>query len=103
MAELTGAGLAARAVAPIDEAATYLADRGVAYFEPGPTGPQPMPGVGSWLSETPPVNGPNPRPVGGQILEILGDLGLSFEEIVVLDGEGVVCLPDDLPSIDVWT
>jgi len=102
---LRSEGIDAKAVATIDEASEYLERRGVVYFDPGPGGTRlPRPGISSaWLSETPPKRGPNPSPVGSQVLEILEEHGLTFEEIVVLNGEEVICLPDQLPQIELWT
>jgi hypothetical protein len=36
-------------------------------------------------------------------MEVLEEEGLSFEEIVILNGAGAICLPDELPQIDLWT
>lgn len=102
---LTAEGIDAKAVSTIDEAAVYLEKRGVVYFEPGPGGTQiPRPGISSaWLSETSPTRGANPSPIGSQVMEILEEQGLTFEQIIALNGERVICLPDELPRIDLWT
>jgi crotonobetainyl-CoA:carnitine CoA-transferase CaiB-like acyl-CoA transferase len=101
---LTVGRVAALTVWDIDEAAAYLADRGVVYHEPGVEGDfVPRPGIGSWLSETPPRVGPNPGAVGSQVIEILAELGLDDDEIAGLGARGVVRLPDALPHVNLWT
>jgi crotonobetainyl-CoA:carnitine CoA-transferase CaiB-like acyl-CoA transferase len=102
---LRAVGVDATVVSTIDEAAAYLEQRDVVYFDPGPDGTKvPRPGISSaWLSATPPRRGPSPAPVGSQVIEILEEHGLTFEEIVLLNGEDVVCLPDQLPEIARWT
>ena len=101
---LTGGRVAALTVWDIDEAAAYLADRGVVYHEPGVEGDfVPRPGIGAWLSETPPASGPTPGRSGSQAIEILEELGLDGDEIAGLGERGVVRLPDDLPHVQLWT
>ena len=103
-AKLAGRRSAALTVATIDEAASYLADRGVVYYEPGVEGDRvPRTGIGAWLSETPPTAGANPGPVGSQALEILEQLGLGRDEVTALGDAGVIRLPDDLPTVELWT
>ncbi len=104
LAELASRGITASKAASIDDAVDYLVSRDVVYFEPGVEGEEvSRPGVGRWLSETPPRVGENPGAVGTQVLEILGDLGVTDEQIAELAREEVICLPDALPSIVRWT
>ena len=104
VSHLADAGIAAHLAASIDEAVEYLAGRGVVYFETGLDGKEvARPGIGAWLSETPPRVGPNPGAVGSQAVEILEQLGLSDEAIADLARADVVCLPDGLPQVAVWT
>ena len=102
---LRSEGIDATAVSTIDEAAEYLEARGVVYFEPGPQGSKvPRPGISSaWLSGTPPRRGLSPAPIGSQVMEILEEQGLTFEDIIMLNGADAVCLPDQLPAIERWT
>jgi crotonobetainyl-CoA:carnitine CoA-transferase CaiB-like acyl-CoA transferase len=103
-AALTLDRTAALTVATIDEAAAYLADRGVVYYEPGIEGDRvARPGIGAWLSETPPTIGANPGPVGSQAVEVLELLGLGADEIAALDDRNVVRLPHNLPTVEMWT
>ena len=95
--------VAALPAASIDEATAYLLNRGVVYYEPDLGGVAvPRPGIGAWLSETPPRAGLNPAPIGSQAIEILEDLGLTKDEMEALGDRGVVCLPDALPKVDLW-
>ncbi|ONH52399.1 carnitine dehydratase [Frankia sp. CcI49] len=97
---LVDAGIGAHHHVPIDDAVGYLHGRGVVYFERGPNGADvPRPGIGQWLSETPPVVGASPGPVGSQAVEILAGLGLSPAEMERLAADGVLCLPDRLPEL----
>ena len=97
VAALRKEGIASRVVATIDEAAGYLADRGVVYYEDVPGGVRlPWPGIGPWLSETPPRAGAHPGLIGSQVMEILEEQGLAFEQIIDLNGHQVICLPDEL-------
>ncbi len=94
-------GIAAQIARSIDEAIDYLVGRGLVYFEPGVTGQLvARPGVGNWLSETPPRVGVNPGPVGSQVKEILEDLGVSTEEMEALAKAGVLLMADDLPKLE---
>ena len=103
VASLNRVGIAAHVAASIDDAIAYLHGRGVVYFEAGVGGQQvARPGIGRCLSATPPRVGPNPAPVGSQALEILGDLGVTDEEIEELARQNVVCLPDKLPQLQIW-
>jgi crotonobetainyl-CoA:carnitine CoA-transferase CaiB-like acyl-CoA transferase len=98
--QLGGAGVAARAVSTIDEATAFHAARNLVYFEPGPTGDLlARPGIGAWLSDTPPAIGPNRVPVGSDAVEILHELGLDDREIATLADAGIVCLPAHLPQV----
>ncbi|WP_018504306.1 CaiB/BaiF CoA transferase family protein [Parafrankia discariae] len=97
---LASAGVAAHVVVSIDQAVDYLHHRGVVYFERGPGGTDvPRPGIGRWLSETPPVVGTNPGPIGSQAVEILAGLGLTEPEMKELAEANVLCLPDGLPEL----
>jgi crotonobetainyl-CoA:carnitine CoA-transferase CaiB-like acyl-CoA transferase len=97
---LGAAGIAAHRVATIDEAVEYLAGRGVVYREPGPTGADvPRPGVGRWLSETPPRVRANPGAPGSQVVELLTEHGISAAAIQELADADVVRLPDRLPAV----
>lgn len=97
---LASAGVAAHVVVSIDQAVDYLHRRGVVYFERGPGGTDvPRPGIGRWLSETPPVVGTNPGPIGSQAVEILAGLGLTEPEMKELAEANVLCLPDRLPEL----
>jgi crotonobetainyl-CoA:carnitine CoA-transferase CaiB-like acyl-CoA transferase len=99
-AALGRAGIAAARVVDIDEAVAYLRGRGVVYVEPGPDGRETArPGVGRWLSATPPRVGANPGVIGTQVVEILTEHGLSAAEIDDLAAAGVVRLPDGLPEV----
>ncbi|MEX5635659.1 CoA transferase [Parafrankia sp. FMc2] len=98
---LTGAGIGAHVVVAIDDAVEYLHGRGVVYFERGPHGADiARPGIGRWLSETPPVVGANPGAVGSQAIEILTGLGLTEPEMKQLAEDKVLCLPDGLPQLN---
>ena len=98
---LDQAGIAVQVARSIDEAISYLVGRGLVYFEPGVNGqPVARPGVGNWLSETPPRVGVNPGPVGSQVKEILEDLGVSDEEMEALAKAGVLLKADDLPKLE---
>jgi crotonobetainyl-CoA:carnitine CoA-transferase CaiB-like acyl-CoA transferase len=98
-------GIAARPVSTIDEAAAFLEQRDVVYFEPGPRGTHlPRPGISSkWLTGTPPKRGPNPSPIGGQAVDVLKEQGLTSEEITMLGNGGVVSLPGELPAVKLLT
>ncbi|WP_347176715.1 CoA transferase [Parafrankia sp. EAN1pec] len=90
---LASAGIAAHVVVSIDQAVDYLHRRGVVYFERGLGGTDvPKPGIGRWLSETPPVVGTNPGPIGSQAVEILAGLGLTEPEMKELAEANVLCL-----------
>jgi crotonobetainyl-CoA:carnitine CoA-transferase CaiB-like acyl-CoA transferase len=92
---LHAAGIGAQAVDTLETAAEALAERGVVYHEPAPRGGTiATPGVGAWLSATPPRAGADPGPLGSQAEEILGSLGLG-ERISALRAHGVIRLPSD--------
>ncbi|OHV39172.1 carnitine dehydratase [Pseudofrankia sp. EUN1h] len=100
VAALEKAGIAAQPAVAIDEAVDYLHRRGVVYFERGVDGRDvARPGIGRWLSETPPRVGASPGAVGSQAVEILTELGVSEPEMRTLASENVVCLPDALPQL----
>lgn len=100
VARLSAAGLAAQPAVSIDDAVAYLHRRGVVYFERGLDGNDvARPGIGRWLSETPPRVGANPGAVGSQAVEILAGLGVSEVEMRTLASENVLCLPDGLPQL----
>ncbi|MBL7500010.1 CoA transferase [Frankia sp. CNm7] len=100
VALLAAAGVAAQPAVSIDEAVDYLHRRGVVYFERGVDGKDvARPGIGRWLSETPPRVGANPGAVGSQAVEILTELGVSEPEMKSLASENVVCLPGGLPQL----
>ena len=104
VSRLAEAGISAHPAASIDQAVDYLAGRGAVYFETGLDGKEvARPGIGAWLSETPPRVGPNPGAVGSQAVEILEELGVSDEEMADLARAEVFCLPDRLPQVAVWT
>jgi crotonobetainyl-CoA:carnitine CoA-transferase CaiB-like acyl-CoA transferase len=95
MGRLQAAGVGAHAVETLDAAADALAERGVVYHEPGPRGgTTPVPGVGAWLSATPPRPGANPGAVGSQTEEILVSIGFG-DRISELRARGVIRLPSD--------
>jgi crotonobetainyl-CoA:carnitine CoA-transferase CaiB-like acyl-CoA transferase len=97
-------GVTATFAGSIDDAVDYLASRDVVYFEPGVEGDAvSRPGVGHWMSATPPRVGENPGAIGTQVLDILADLGLSDEAVAEMADQQVICLPDALPTIDRWT
>lgn len=101
---LNAAGVDAQNVQTLDEAIAYLADRGLVYFEPGVEGDfVARPGIGSWLTATPPRVGANPGPVGTQALEILREMGITDDEITALSEAGIVRLPHQLPKVTMWT
>jgi crotonobetainyl-CoA:carnitine CoA-transferase CaiB-like acyl-CoA transferase len=101
---LRSADLAAIPVASLDDATTYLFSRGAVYFEEGLDGVRvPRPGIGAWLSETPPKAGANPGPIGSQVVEVLEDLGLDSEAMESLADLGVICMPDGLPQVDLFS
>ena len=104
VAALGSLGVTAHRVRTIDETTDYLRGRGVVYDAEGPGGVEvPRPGMGRWLSETPPRVGPDPGPVGSQGHEIFRELGLSDPEIAELASEGVILLPGDLPEVARWS
>jgi crotonobetainyl-CoA:carnitine CoA-transferase CaiB-like acyl-CoA transferase len=91
-------------IATIDEAAAYLSRRGAVYYERGLEGARvPRPGIGPWMSATPPRPGPQPGPVGSQAVEVLRDLGYDDDEIDELAARRAVRLPDDLPNVTLRT
>jgi crotonobetainyl-CoA:carnitine CoA-transferase CaiB-like acyl-CoA transferase len=97
---LAAAGIAAKPVATLDEAIGYLRRRGVVYVERGPTGADvARPGIGRWLSATPPRVGASPTAVGAEVVEILTELGITGADIQRLADADVVRLPDRLPTI----
>ena len=99
-AALAGADIAAQPVASIDEAVRYLVDRDLVYFERGPRGTdEARPGIGQWLSGTPPRVGASPGPIGSQVLEVLAELGLTGDAVRQLADDKVICLPDNLPTL----
>jgi crotonobetainyl-CoA:carnitine CoA-transferase CaiB-like acyl-CoA transferase len=66
------AGVTAHVACSIDEAIGYLAGRGLVYFDSGVDGEAvARPGIGDWLSGTPPRVRPNPGAIGSQAVEIL--------------------------------
>ncbi|ADP83291.1 CaiB/BaiF CoA-transferase family protein [Pseudofrankia inefficax] len=100
VALLTEAGIAVQILVPIDDAVAYLHRRGVVYFERGLDGEDvARPGIGRWLSETPPRVGASPGAVGSQAVEILAELGVTEPEMKTLASENVICLPDALPQL----
>jgi crotonobetainyl-CoA:carnitine CoA-transferase CaiB-like acyl-CoA transferase len=100
VARLAGHGIAAAACASIDEAVDYLRGRGVVYLEPGVDGRDvPRPGIGRWLSRTPPRVGANPGTIGSQAVEVLADLGLDPADMTTLADADVIALPDRLPHL----
>jgi crotonobetainyl-CoA:carnitine CoA-transferase CaiB-like acyl-CoA transferase len=93
-------GVAAHAVISIDGAVDYLAGRDLVYFERGPDGRDvARPGIGRWLSDTPPHVGASPGAIGSQVVEVLAELGISGDAVRELAGARVVCLPDQLPRL----
>jgi crotonobetainyl-CoA:carnitine CoA-transferase CaiB-like acyl-CoA transferase len=99
-AQLTAAGLAAYPVAGIDEAVGYLERRDLVYFEQGADGKRvARPGIGRWLSDTPPRVGPSPGAIGSQVMNVLAELGMTEDEVRRLAAAQVVCLPDQLPTL----
>jgi crotonobetainyl-CoA:carnitine CoA-transferase CaiB-like acyl-CoA transferase len=99
-AALAGTDIALQAVASIDEAVRYLVDRDLVYFERGPRGTdEARPGIGQWLSDTPPRVGASPGPIGSQVLEVLAELGLTGDAVRQLADDKVICLPDNLPTL----
>jgi crotonobetainyl-CoA:carnitine CoA-transferase CaiB-like acyl-CoA transferase len=97
---LAGAGIAAHAAVSLDEAIAYLRGRDLVYFERGVDGKDvARPGIGRWLSDTPPRVGANPGPVGSQVAEILAELGISDDEIQRLAAADIVSLPGRLPRL----
>ncbi len=84
---LAEAGIAAHAAASIDEAVSYLESRDLVYFERGAGGKDvARPGIGRWLSETPPQVGASPGEIGSQVVEILAELGISGEAVTAAGG-----------------
>jgi crotonobetainyl-CoA:carnitine CoA-transferase CaiB-like acyl-CoA transferase len=97
---LTEAGLAAHAAVSIDDAVAYLESRDLVYFERGPDGRNvARPGIGRWLSDTPPHVGASPGAIGSQVVEVLAELGISGDEVKTLAVEEVICLPGQLPRL----